>query len=322
MNNSSGLLVACFRRALRRAAWILMTDADTYMPESLDEVAALLLAADGPASPVVTGTRFLAQAGGPAGPTSIVVDMGRVPEMNRVEFDERNGLLIGAAVSLADPLRFPPVQHAYAILVDGGHPAGLDESVAAGTLGERLSNQAAGADLALPLICLGASVAIFGPHGWSEMSVEALCARPKGRTLQHGEFIVDVRVPAPSPRSGGAYVRAGFGGPPEGSVGVASFLVMQDDLETCCGARLAVRLDSAQPSRVPDAERFLQGRRLDDITVEGAGDVTARNSWLPDPSSSSTALPGVLKAIACQVIRRALDRSRPRPVADRRATNI
>jgi carbon-monoxide dehydrogenase medium subunit len=292
-----------------------MTDADTYMPESLDEVAALLLAADGPASPVVTGTRVVAQASGPAGPTSIVVDLGRVPELNRVEFDERNGLRIGGAVSLADPLRFPPVQHAYAILVDGGYPAGLDKAVAAGTFGECLSSQAPSTDLALPLICLGASVAIFGPHGWSEMAVEALCARPKGTTLQRGEFVVDVRLPAPSARSGGAYVRAGFGGPPAGSVGVASFLVMQEDLETCCGARLAVRVDAAQPSRVPDAERFLQGRRLDDLSVEEAGDLTAECSWLPGPSPSLAALPDVLKAITCQAIRRALDRSRPRAAA-------
>jgi len=218
-------------------------------------------------------------------------------------------------VSLADPLRFPPVQHAYAILVDGGHPAGLDESVAAGTLGECLSNQAAGADLALPLICLGASVAIFGPHGWSEMAVEALCARPTGTTLQRGEFIVDVRLPAPSARSGGAYVRAGLGGPPGGSVGVASFLVMQEDLQICCGARLAIRVNAAQPSRVPDAERFLQGRRLDDLAVEAAGDLTAECSWLPGPCPSLAALPDVLKAITCQAIRRALDRSRPRAAA-------
>ena len=299
-----------------------MTDADTYMPESLDEIAALLLAADGAASPMVTGTRVLAHASGPAGPTYIIVDMGRVPELNRVEFDERNGLLIGAAVSLAEPLRFPPVQHAYAMLVDGGYPAGLEGAVAGATLGECLSNPGPSTDLALPLICLGASVAIFGPHGWSEMSVEALCARPKGRTLQRGEFIVDVRLPAPSARSGGAYVYAGFGGPPGGSVGVASFLVMQDDLETCCGARLAVRADAAQPSRVPDAERFLQGRRLDDLSVEQAGDLVAESSWLPDASPSLAALPDVLKATACQAIRRALDRSRPHPDANRRVKRI
>ncbi len=290
-----------------------MTDAETYTPESLDEVAALLLAADGPGSPPITGTRCLVQTSGPAGPTSFVVDMGRVPELNRVEFDERNGLLIGAAVTLAEPLRSPPVQHAYAILADSGGAAEPDTARGGGTIAECLgrANHGVCADLALPLICLGASVAIFGPHGWSEMSVEALCARPTGRALQAGEFVVDVRVPAPLVRSGGAYVRADCGGACDGKVGVASLLLMQDDFETCCGARLVVRLDGAQPARVPDAERFLQGRRLDDIAVEEAGGLVAETSWVPNPMSPDVS--SERRAAACQAIRQALDRSRPRP---------
>jgi carbon-monoxide dehydrogenase medium subunit len=290
-----------------------MTYADTYMPESLDEVAALLLAADGPASPVVRGTTFLAQASGPAGPTPIIVDMARVPEMNRMEYDERNGLLIGAAVSLADPLRFPPVQHAYSILADGARPAGFEEAFSGGTFGECLSNQAPSADLALPLICLGASVAIFGPHGWSEMSVEALYARQKGAALQRGEFIVDVRLPAPSARSGGAYVRAGSRGAPGGSAGVAAFLVMQDDLETCCGARLAVRAGVSQPFRALDAERFLQGRRLEDISVGQAGTLAVESVWPAGEPDPVAARPSALKDAACRAIRQALERVRPRP---------
>ncbi len=288
-----------------------MMDAETYTPESLDEVAALLLAADGPAPPAVTGTGFIAQASGPAGPTSIIVDVGRVAELNRVEFEERNGLVIGAAVSLTDPLGFPPVQRAYAILVDCGKPGAHDGKGAESTVGECLGNPMLSADLALPLICLGASVAVFGPHGWSEMSVEALCARLKGKMLQPGEFIVDVRLPAPSARSGGAYVRAGFDDASGSRLGVASYLVMQDDLETCCGARLAVRVDAAQPARVPDAERFLQGRRLDDISVEEAGGLAAESSWLPGPSPSRPEVSSALQAAVCQAIRRALERSRP-----------
>jgi aerobic carbon-monoxide dehydrogenase medium subunit len=303
----------------QHAVWTVMTYADTYMPESLDEVAALLLAADGPASPVVTGTTFLAQTSGPAGPTPIIVDMARVPELNRMEYDERNGLLIGAAVSLADHLRFPPVQHAYSILADGAHPTGFEEAFAGGTFGECLSHQAPGADLALPLICLGASVAIFGPHGWSEMSVEALYARQKGTMLQRGEFIVDVRLPAPSARSGGAYVRAGSRGAPGGGAGVAAFLVMQDDLETCCGARLAVRAGASQPFRALDAERFLQKRRLEDISVGEAATLAVESAWPAGETGPVAARASALRDAACRAIRRALDRARPRPDPSRLA---
>jgi CO/xanthine dehydrogenase FAD-binding subunit len=150
------------------------------------------------------------------------------------------------------------------------------------------------------------------------MSVEALCARLKGRALQSGEFIVDVRLPATPARSGGACVGAGRAGASDGSVGVAVLLVMQDDLETCCGARLAVRCDGAQPARVPDAERFLQGRHLDEFSVEEAGGLVAETAWLPNPASSLTDVSPVLKVAACQAIRLALDRSRPRAAVKRR----
>jgi carbon-monoxide dehydrogenase medium subunit len=295
-----------------------MPDPDHFFPETLDEVAALLLAADGPARLAVRGTTLLAQASGTSGLTPVVVDVARVPELNRVEYDERNGLLIGAAVSLADALRFAPVQHAYPILADDVCLPGSDDVRARTTFGECLADRAARADLAPPLICLGASIAIFGPHGWSEMSVEALCARGHRTALLPGEFIVNVRFPAPTARSGGAYVRSASRDAARFVVGVGALLVMEDDLETCCGARLAVRVEAARPNRVPDAERFLRGRRLDDTTVEEAGGLAAEYAGSAGPSRSLTALPAVLKATACQAIRRALERARPRPDATRR----
>jgi carbon-monoxide dehydrogenase medium subunit len=293
-----------------------MPQAETYTPETLDEVAALLLAADAQAYPVVTQTTLITQANGPAGTTPIVVDLRRVPELNRLDYDERNGLLVGAAVPLSEPLRFPPVQHAYSILADGVRMADSDEACAGATLGQCLGNEAPSADLVLPLICLGASVAIFGPHGWSEMTLEALCGRGHGTALQRGEFLVDVRVPAPLARSGGAYVRSAPGEAGGEAASAGAFLVMQDDLETCCGARLAVRAEARQPLRALDAERFLQGRRLEESAVSMAGDLTAQLCPPPALSRSADERSGALRDVACRAIRQALERARPRPDPD------
>ena len=293
-----------------------MPQAETYTPETLDEVAALLLAADAQAQPAVTRTAFLAAAMGPTGPMPIVIDVRRVPEMNRVEYDERNGLLVGAAVPWSEPLRFSPVRNAYAILADG---VPLDDTDAARenvTLGQWLGNPARNADLALPLICLGASVAIFGPHGWSETTLEALCARGRGTALQPGEFLVDVRLPAPSPRAGGAYVRSAPGEIDGDAVSAGAFLVMQDDLETCCGARLVIRADDLQPLRVLDAERFLQGRRLDRAVVDMAGDLSVQRCGRPARSRSADDRAGALRHAVCRAIMRAQERARPSPEPD------
>ncbi|HEX7512490.1 MAG TPA: hypothetical protein VF464_03875, partial [Candidatus Methylomirabilis sp.] len=203
------------------------------------------------------------------------------------------------------------VRDAYAMLADGGRPAGPGEAWARATLAEVLGNGPPSTDLVVPLICLGASVAVFGPHGWSEMAVEALCVKMEGAGLQAGEFIVDVRLPPRSPRSGGAYVRSSLQGD---AIGVGAFLLMQDDLDTCCGARLTVWLAPGTVFRAFDAERFLRGKRLGDDLVGQAGELIAEAGGpLPDQSDRVEGRLYGLREIACQAIHGALDRARSHP---------
>lgn len=285
-----------------------MAETETYTPETLEEVGALLLAADGEPRPLARGASLIARSQGE--PAPIVVVLTHVPEMNRLDYEERDGLLIGAALPLGGVLEFPPVRDAYAILADGGRLAGPGEVWARTTLAELLGNGPP-PDLAVPLICLGASVAVFGPHGWSEMAVEALCVKMEGAGLQPGEFIVDVRLPARSPRSGGAYVRSD---PRGDAMGVGAFLLMQDDLDTCCGARLAVRLAPGTVFRALDAERFLRGKRFDDGVVRRTGELIAEaGGLLPDQSDRMEERLHGLREIACQALHGALDRARSHP---------
>jgi hypothetical protein len=88
---------------------------------------------------------------------------------------------------------------------------------------------------------------------------------------------------------------------------------MQDDLETCCGARLTLWAEGGQPLRALDAERFLHGRRLEERAVGQAGDVAVEALRLTGQSGSTEDQPAVLRDLACQAIRRALERARPRP---------
>jgi len=145
------------------------------------------------------------------------------------------------------------------------------------------------------------------------MAVEALCVKVEGAGLQAGEFIVDVRLPARSPRSGGAYVRSGLQG---ATIGVGAFLLMQDDLDTCCGARLTVWLAPGDVFRALDAERFLRGKRFDDDVVRRTAELIAEAGRpRPDPSDRAEGRLSGLREIACQAIQRALDRARSHPGA-------
>jgi CO/xanthine dehydrogenase FAD-binding subunit len=169
-----------------------MKDVEYFAPETLDEAAALLLGLDSRTPPVAEGTDLIAEGTEGQRRLSMVLDLSRIPELNRLDYDERIGLCVWAAVPVPALLEFPPVRRLYPMLADASvhTPPGA-------TLGGNLSPEATSREMAPPLICLRASAAIFGPHGWSELGVEAVFAGMSRTVLQPGEFVVDLRFPAP-----------------------------------------------------------------------------------------------------------------------------
>lgn len=253
-----------------------MTDVEYFSPETLDEAAALLLASESQAPPIADGTDLIAEVGEGQQPVTLILDLKRIPELNRLEYDERIGLRIGAAVPITAILEFPPVRRLYPMLADESTPFFPDGLSNRATLGGNLNPALPSLKMAPPLICLRASAAIFGPHGWSEVAVEALFPAARRMVLQPGEFLVDLRFPAPPPRSSGAYLLARLRERMDSAAaGVGAFLAMEQDLLTCCGARLTLGGIAQSPIRALEAERFLSGKRLENQTVREAAALAA-----------------------------------------------
>jgi CO/xanthine dehydrogenase FAD-binding subunit len=286
-----------------------MTDVEHFSPETLDEAAALLLAAGSQVRPLADGTDLIAEVSEGHRNLCVVLNMRRIPELNRIDYDERNGLRIGAAVPFKTILEFPPVRRLFPMLADGCIPIDPGEIMESATLGGNLSLAASAADMAPPLICLRASAAIFGPYGWSEMAMEGLLASTGRFALQPGEFAVDLRFPPPPPRSNGAYMRAVARQRPDTVVGVGAFVVLEQDLSTCCGARLSLCGVVPTPARALEAERFLAGKILRDTILQEAGDVMARCA-LPADDSAGECLE-LVKGLTRRAIAEALNRVHP-----------
>jgi len=157
-------------------------------------------------------------------------------------------------------------------------------------------------------MCLRASAAIFGPYGWSEMATEALLAGAGRIVLQPGEFVVDLRFPAPPPRSNGAFVRAVPRGRSDSVAGVGAFLVLEPDLSTCCGARLTLGGVAPTPIRALEAERFLAGKFLEDAVLQKVGNLVARCA-LPVGGSAGECF-DVVEGLTRRAITEALSRIR------------
>jgi carbon-monoxide dehydrogenase medium subunit len=257
-----------------------MTESQEFTPETLDEAAALLVASEAALHPSPEGTALVGQAGEGDRAYTIVLHLERLSELNRLEYDERSGLRMGAAVPYATLLEFPPVRRLYPLLVDGCTAILRARLPGHVTPGASLGRPPLPPDLALPLCCLRATTAVLGPRGWSEMAVEALAVTGGRLGIQPGEFYVDVRLPSPVPRSGGAYIRSSCEGDDlPGGAAVGAFLIMEEDLVTCCGLHLILCFPPEAPCRIPEVERFLAGRRLELAGLEEAGLSAARRMF-------------------------------------------
>jgi aerobic carbon-monoxide dehydrogenase medium subunit len=256
-----------------------MQEIEHFTPETLDEAAALLMAADAHWPAQADGTRLVLQVADSQRPSTFVIDLVRIPELNRLDYDERGGLRVGAALSFLSILEFPPVRRVYPMLADACATSRPEVVTERSTFGVLLGNTRASAEIAPSLICLRGSAAIFGPHGWSEIGIEALLTGSGKARIQPGEFVVDLRIPAPPPRSGGIYLRAcSQERTDQLAAGIGAFLVMEADLVTCCGARLVLGTAAGTTAlRALETERFLAGKRLDAMVVQEAATLAVRN---------------------------------------------
>src|SRR5438552_4612434 len=136
-----------------------------------------------------------------------VVSLRDVQELKDVSYDERTGLRIGAAAKLSDVASHPVVQERYPILVQGASLVGSLQIQNLGTVVGNVCNAAPSADTAPPLVALGATARIVGPHGERSVPLEEFFVGPGRNVLKSDELVAELIVPPPPARSGGAYER-------------------------------------------------------------------------------------------------------------------
>jgi CO/xanthine dehydrogenase FAD-binding subunit len=78
-----------------------------------------------------------------------VVDVKKIPELNRLEWDPRRGLRLGAAVPLSRLLAFASLPKAFSILSQACSLIGSTQIKNRGTVGGNICNAAPSADSAL-----------------------------------------------------------------------------------------------------------------------------------------------------------------------------
>jgi len=237
-------------------------------PSSIAE-AVRLMEADPNARVLAGGTDLLVQFRAGLRQPSAFVDIKRIPELVGITIDAK-GLRFGAATPAAEICEHSEVTRLFPGLVEAVHLIGSTQIQGRGSVGGNLCNASPAADSTCALIVNCAECVIAGPKGERVVAVEKFCTAPGRTVLERGEFLVEIRIPRPAPRTADAYLRLIPRSEMDIAVAGAGVSVTVDGNGVCTAARVAIGAVAPTALLVPDAAAALVGSTLDDRALEKA----------------------------------------------------
>jgi CO/xanthine dehydrogenase FAD-binding subunit len=186
-----------------------LTEFDYVKPTSLAEASRFLAEHSDEACPFMGGTdTFVRIRDGFICP-QIVVDVKHLPGMRDILYDERTGLMIGAAATMNKVARHPEIQDHYPLLAEAANSVASYQVRNRATIGGNLCNGSPAADTAPATLVLEGQIVLYGPDGEREVPAEEFFLGPGRTAVQAGELMTAIRFPVPPAGSGGRYLKLG-----------------------------------------------------------------------------------------------------------------
>jgi aerobic carbon-monoxide dehydrogenase medium subunit len=237
-----------------------------------------------------------------------LVDIGRIPGLEYVK-EEGGFLRIGGRTREAALERDEVVRSRYPILSDTAAVIADPIVRNLATVGGNLAHADPANDHPATMVALGARVVATGPKGEREIAVEEFFTGVFATALGGDEILTEIRVPAPAARSGGAYLKL------ERKVGDFATAAAAVQLTLGGGGevtRAGIALTNAGPTPVKarEAERFLEGKRLDEAVIAEAARLAAAAARpTPDRRGSVEYKREMARVLTARAIRKAFARA-------------
>ena len=243
-------------------------------PATIEEAVSLLGKYDGKAKVVAGGTDLVVQIREKLISPEYVVDIGYISGLDRIDYDETQGLRIGALATIRAIEKSSKICQVYPAIAQS---AGLLGSVAirnVATIGGNLCNAAPSADTAPALIGLSAKGKIIGPDGEKIVSLEEFFTGPGCIVCEPGELLVEIQVPVPSPGTRGVYLKHGRSAIDLATVGVAVIMTMEPGA-VCRDVKIVLGAVAPTPMRARKAEEVLRGKKVEPALIEKSAQAAA-----------------------------------------------
>jgi carbon-monoxide dehydrogenase medium subunit len=246
---------------------------DYLEPTTLKKVFSLLEKHGDDARVIAGGTSLLIMMRQRLLMPKVVISLARIPKFDRITYNQKDGLRIGAGARHRDIELSPIVKRHYPLLHETFRKVAQPRIRNMGTVG---GNLAAGDPLTDPgasLIALDAEVVLTSSQGQRVLRLDEFFIDYYQTALNPGELLTEIRVPPPS-RPGWAHIKFTPRSVEDfATVGVAITLSAKNGV--CEDVRLGLNSVASTIIHARRAEEALRGKAITDAALREMGEVAA-----------------------------------------------
>ena len=237
-----------------------------------------------------------------------VVDINGIPDLAYIQ--EADGFLrIGGLTRESDLEASELVRTRYPLLHDTSKVIADPLVRNLATLGGNLAHGDPANDHGATMLALGAEIVAVGPGGERGIPIASFFMGPFETALAPDEILVEIRIPMPGPRSGGAYVKMERKVGDFATAAVAAQVTLAAN-GTCERAGIGLTNVGVIPIKAERAEAALRGARPDHAAIQRAAQLAAEAAQpSADLRGSVEYKKDLVSVLTTRAVRRALERA-------------
>jgi carbon-monoxide dehydrogenase medium subunit len=255
----------------------MLPEFDLLRPASLEEALALLARYGEDALPLAGGTNVLVELRERYAGPPVLIDIGRLPELRGISLT-RDGAYVsaGACVTISELLRDPLVGEHGGPLRQAAHDFASPLVRNRATVGGNLIDASPAADMAPPLLALGAQVELASQRGTRCVPLDQFFLGVRRTVRQRDELLTRVFWPVVEKRAG-AWRKFGLRRADAIAV-ISAAVVAERNGDGRCHAAIALGAVAPTPIRVPAAEALLCAETWTPALIAEAAAIAARQT--------------------------------------------
>jgi CO/xanthine dehydrogenase FAD-binding subunit len=237
-----------------------------------------------------------------------LVDIKNIDGLSNIDYNERDGLWLGALVTISDVVTSPIVNHKFGILGEAARTMASRQVRNRATIGGNLCNASPAADTAPALISLGGQARIAGLNRERVVPLEGFFSGPGRSVLRDDEILTGIQVPNPLPHTGGAYLKLSPREKDLATVAVAALITLNSEGTICEDARVVLGAVAPTVIRAFKAEEALMGKTVVEAVIrESAQKASEESQPIADIRGSAEYMKEMVAVQARRAIKRALE---------------